>query len=138
MVAIILNATQPLNTDVWLYPVPKPQPLEDDWRRAQNVDVFGFSVVRFNTAGGVVVQAVGYGFTGMNQARIGGESGTLCTAFSVINDNVVQFTTPAMVTGTYSLFLGGGTFGTITITNAFEYDANMAASLFEGCVIKGE
>lgn len=56
--------------------------------------------VTYAAAGGKVTRIIGEGFLGATAVQFGGTPGT---AFSVINDQVIQVTTPAKAAATYDL-----------------------------------
>lgn len=68
-------------------------------------------------AGGTVVRVTGDNLTGSTGATVGG---TAATAFSVLDDDTVQFTVPAKAAGTYNVVVTKAA-GNGTLTNAVTY-----------------
>lgn len=56
----------------------------------------------YAAAGGKVTRIIGQGFTGATGVTFGGTAGT---AFSVIDDEIIQVTTPAKAANTYDLIV---------------------------------
>ncbi len=75
------------------------------------------SVSALPAAGGTVVRVDGDNLTGSTGATVGG---TAATAFSVVDDNTVQFTVPAKAAATYSVVVTKAA-GNGTLTNAVTY-----------------
>lgn len=74
-------------------------------------------VTALPAAGGTVVRVSGDNLTGSTGATVGG---TAATAFSVVEDNIVQFTVPAKAAGTYNVVVTKAA-GNGTLTNAVTY-----------------
>jgi len=88
--------------------------------RARTVYVTPGSQVRpkqLPAAGGSVVLIDGDNFTGATSVTFGGTAGT---AFSVINDNTIQVTTPAKAAGSYDVVVVKGA-GNATLTAGVTY-----------------
>jgi hypothetical protein len=75
------------------------------------------SVSALPAAGGTVVRVDGDNLTGSTSATVGG---TAATAFSVVNDDTVQFTVPAKAAATYSVVVVKAA-GNGTLTNSVTY-----------------
>lgn len=86
-------------------------------QQGNRADITATGESTYQAAGGKVTRIIGRGFTGATAAAAGG---TGFTAFSVINDEVIQATTPAKDAGTYDLTVSHPD-GTATKVNGIVY-----------------